>query len=277
MISVVVPARNAGAVLGGQLAALRAQSYRGDWEVIIADNGSRDDTAEVARAWIERLPGLRVVPALGTRGPGAARNVGVSSATGELLAFCDADDRVAPGWLSACEKALVDADVVAGAVDITTLADPPEALRYFDSRMFGFLPAGLGANLAVRRDAFVHLGGFDEEMRVGEDIDFCWRSQLAGLRYLEAPDAVVVKRVPITTAEIFRKTFLYGRSDAALYSRYRSKGMPRHLGRAVMVPKWLVRHSHFLLRAQERKQWAWQGGTYAGHLVGSVEHRVLYP
>jgi glycosyltransferase involved in cell wall biosynthesis len=277
VISVVVPARNAGAVLGGQLAALCAQSYQGEWEVIVADNGSSDDTAAVARTWIERLPGLRVVPASGTRGPGAARNVGARSAAGDLLAFCDADDRVAPGWVAACETALADADVVAGACDLTTLADPPEEPRYFNAGMFEFLPAGLGANLAARRDAFLELGGFDEAMRVGEDIDFCWRSQLAGLRYCESPDAVVVKRVPTRTFEILRKTFLYGRSDAALYSRYRSKGMPRHLGRTVRVPAWLLRHPHFLLRAQARKQWAWAGGTYAGRLVGSVEHRVLYP
>lgn len=277
MISVVLPARNASTVLGGQLAALCAQSYEGDWEVIVADNASSDGTAEVAQAWASRLPGLRVVPAVRVRGPGAARNVGVSSAAGELLAFCDADDRVAPGWLSACARALVDADVVAGAVDITTLAEPPEPLRYFDSGMFGFLPAGLGANLAVRRQAFLDLGGFDETLRVGEDIDFCWRSQLAGLRYVEACDAVVVKRVPITTWEILRKTFRYGRSDVALYRRYRSKGMPRYVGRGMRVPAWLVRHRGFLLREPERKQWVWQGGTYAGHLFGSIEHRVLYP
>ena len=278
MISVVVPARNAAAVLGGQLAALRGQTYPGDWEVIVADNGSSDDTAEVAHTWGTRLPGLRVIPASGTRGPGAARNVGARAAQGDMLAFCDADDRVAPGWLTACHQALADADVVAGAIDITTLAVPPEEpTRYFNAEMFGFLPAGLGANLAARRDAFLNLGGFDEGMRVGEDIDFCWRSQLAGLRYAEAPDALVVKRVPVTAYEIVRKTFLYGRSDAALYGRYRSKGMPRQLGRAVRVPAWLVRHPHFLLRTQGRKQWAWNGGTFAGRLVGSIEHRVLYP
>lgn len=278
MISVVVPARNAGAVLGGQLAALCAQSYRGEWEVIVADNGSSDNTAAVARSWTNRLPRLRVVVASGTRGPGAARNFGATSAAGDLLAFCDADDCVSPEWLTACQKALAKADVVAGAIDITTFADPPEdEPRYFNAEMFGFLPAGLGANLAARRDAFFELGGFDEAMRVGEDIDFCWRSQLAGLRYTEAPDALVIKRVPVTTYEILRKTFLYGRSDAALYSRYRSKGMPRQVKRIVTIPAWLIRYPHFLLRVQGRKQWVWHGGTFAGRLVGSIEHRVLYP
>lgn len=273
----MVPARNAGDLLGGQLAALYAQTYRGDWEVIVADNGSSDDTAAVARTWAKRLPALRVVPASGARGPGAARNVGVRSAAGDLFAFCDADDRVAPGWLTACARALADADVVAGAIDITTLADPPQALRYFSAEMFGFLPAGLGANLGVRRDAFLDLGGFDEAMRVGEDIDFCWRSQLRGLRYSEAFDALVVKRVPNRTFDILRKNFLYGRSDAVLYSRYRSRGMPRHLARAVKDPAWLLSHPHFLLHRQGQREWAWRAATYAGRLVGSLEHRVLYP
>ena len=278
MISVVIPARNAAAVLDGQLAALSTQTYRGDWEVIVADNGSSDHTGAVALSWIGRVPGIRLVPASGIRGPGAARNVGARSAVGDLLAFCDADDRVAAGWLTACDTALAEADVVAGATDITTLADPPEEpTRYFSAEMFGFLPAGLGANLAARRDAFLRLGGFDESMRVGEDIDFCWRSQLAGLRYAEAPDALVVKRVPITTDEILRKTFLYGRSDAALYRRYRSDGMPRQLRRMLTIPAWLVRHPNYLVRAQGRRHWAWHAGTFAGRLIGSIEHRVLYP
>jgi GT2 family glycosyltransferase len=172
---------------------------------------------------------------------------------------------------------LTDADVVAGAIDITSLADPPEEPRYFNAQAFEFLPAGLGANLAARRDVFLALGGFDEALRVGEDLDFCWRTQLAGLRYTEAPEAVVVKRPPISTGEILRKTFSYGRYDAALYLRYRSKGMPRHLRRTVAVPVWLLRHPHWLVGTRSRRQWAWVAGTYAGRLVGSFEHRVLYP
>jgi glycosyltransferase involved in cell wall biosynthesis len=278
MISVVLPARNAADVLGGQLEALCAQSYRGEWEVIVADNRSTDDTAAVARRWVGRLPRLRVVPAATTRGPGAARNVAVKSACGDLLAFCDADDRVVPEWLAAFERALREADVVAGAIDITTLADPPEdPPRYFTSEMFGWLPAGLGASLAARRVAFEGLGGFEEAMRVGEDIDFCWRSQLAGFRFSEAPDALVVKRVPVRTVEILRKNFMYGRSDAALYGRHRRNGMPRHLGRAVREPWWLVSHPHWLLRPPGRKAWTWRAATFAGRLVGSVESGVLYP
>lgn len=277
MISVVVPARNAGTVLGGQLAALCAQSYEGDWEVIVADNGSTDNTAELALAWGRWLPALRVVPVPETRGPGAARNAGARCAEGDFLVFCDADDHVTPGWLAAHEKALAGADVVAGAIDITTLSGSPEQIRFFDTEMFEFLPAGLGANLGARREVFLELGGFDESMRVGEDIDLYWRFQLAGFRYLDAPDALVIKRAPITTYEILRKTFAYGRSDAALYRRYRSKGMPRHLRRTVAVPKWLLRHPHYLLQMQRRRDWAWQAGTYTGRLVGSIENRVLYP
>jgi glycosyltransferase involved in cell wall biosynthesis len=63
-ISVIVPARDAAATIGGQLAALAAQRYEGSWEVIVADNGSADATATVADRWIGRIPGLRVVTAL---------------------------------------------------------------------------------------------------------------------------------------------------------------------------------------------------------------------
>jgi Glycosyl transferase family 2 len=83
-ISVIVPARDPAATIGGQLAALAAQRYEGSWEVIVADNGSADAT--VADRWIGRIPGLRVVDASGRRGASHARNVGIAASRGDFLA-----------------------------------------------------------------------------------------------------------------------------------------------------------------------------------------------
>ena len=86
--------------------------------------------------------------------------------------------------------------MVAGVFDFWSLnglpASPPTTGTPL--RQLGFLPAGLGANLAVRRDAFEAVGGFAEELLVGEDIDLCWRLQLGGFRFVVASDAVVAKR-----------------------------------------------------------------------------------
>src|SRR5207244_3518041 len=91
LISVIVPVYNAMPMLAEQLEALSKQTYRGPWELIIADNGSSDGSREIAEAWRSRIPSLRVVDASARRGPATARNVGVEAATGGLLAFCDAD------------------------------------------------------------------------------------------------------------------------------------------------------------------------------------------
>ena len=121
MISVVLPVRDGLPWLDAQLGALAAQQCDEPWEVVVADNGSSDASMALARSWADRCGAIRVVDASATHRPSAARNAGVRSARGELLAFCDADDVVQPGWLRACVAALAEADVVAGTFDLSSL------------------------------------------------------------------------------------------------------------------------------------------------------------
>ena len=101
MISVVIPVRDGAATIGDQLEALGQQTYQGEWEIVIADNGSTDGTAELAeRSWSHPRAALRVVDASSRPGSSFARNRGAIEAAGDFLAFCDADDIVAPGWLT---------------------------------------------------------------------------------------------------------------------------------------------------------------------------------
>ena len=75
----------------------------------------------------------------------------------------------------------------------------------------GFLPFALSANLAVRREVFEAVHGFDEELSPEEDVDLCWRLQLAGYRFTVAADAVVEKRERATGLPTFRAAWAYGR------------------------------------------------------------------
>src|SRR5262245_47230314 len=192
-VSVVVPVRNGAEVIAGQLAALARQDFTGAWEVVVADNGSTDATPAVVEEWADRLPSLWVASAGAHPGINVARNAGAGAADGDLLLFCDADDEVAPGWVSAMAAALAHADLVGGPVEQFDDRGRDRGVLQAErlATSLGFLPFTIGANLGVRRSAFEAAGGFDEHWPIlgGDDIDFCWRAQLAGALIGYAPGA----------------------------------------------------------------------------------------
>ncbi len=279
MISVILPVRDGVPWLDGQLQSLVDQRGVDAWELLVADNGSTDDSPAVAKRWADGHDHVRWIDASTAHGASGTRNAAVRMARGELLAFCDADDLVQPGWLAALEKALGDADVVAGMFDFWSLngrkGSAPVAAAM---QQFGFLPAGLSANLAVRRDAFNQVGGFDERLTIGEDIDLCWRLQLAGFRFSLESGAVVFKREPSEFGGAFRQAFAYGRCGPVLFRRYRPAGARRDLSGAVKSWLWLVLHSPRLAtRGPGRGEWARAAGMRTGRLAGSVAQRTFFP
>jgi glycosyltransferase involved in cell wall biosynthesis len=279
VISVIVPVRNGMPWLEDQLRALVDQECAEAWEVIIADNGSTDDSPAVAHQWADRHDTIRWIDASALVGPGAARNAGAKAAHGKLLAFCDADDVVQPGWLAGCAQALAHADVVAGVFDFRSLNGLPASSPIpASTQQLGFLPAGLGANLAIRRDAFEAMGGFSSELLIGEDVDLCWRLQLNGFRFDVEFGAVVAKREPQELKAAFRHAVAYGRSGPALYRRYRDQGARPGLSGAAKSWAWLVLRSPRLVKpGGQQIEWARAAGVRLGRLLGSIRERVFFP
>ncbi len=275
-ISVVIPVFNNADVLGDQLRAVSAQAAGGHCEIIVADNGSTDGSRSVAEGWAGPAP-VRVVDASARRGPGAARNIAVAAACGELIVFTDADDVAQPGWLAACVAGLEQTDAVTGAVDFTSLNGLAPRGPQDPSPPLGYLRAGLGTNLAVRRAAFDAVGGFAEQLRVGEDIDFCWRLQLAGFGLRFVPGAVVAKRGRATGVALARQSIAYGQSDVVLYTRFRAAGMPRRSWQTVRSWGWLVARLPTTVRPEGRAEWLRVLFIRLGRLVGCVRYRVLFP
>jgi len=281
VISVVIAVRDGMPWLEEQLTALSAQQCASEWEVVVCDNGSTDSSAEAVRGWESRsgTPGeIRLVDGSARRGPAAARNIGAASARGELLAFCDADDVVQPGWLDAMRRSLLETDVVAGSFEMGSLNGEPRGIpQPAQTKQLGQIPAGLAANLAVRRSAFDQVGGFDEALRVGEDIDLCWRLQLAGFSFSLQPDAVVAKRERSTDKEIFRQGLSHGRSGPRLYKKHRDAGIRRDFKATIRSWIWLLVKTPRLYDPKLRRRWLRVAGVRIGRLLGSLENGVFSP
>ena len=285
LVSVVVPVRDAADHLAAQLEALTRQEHSGDWEVVIAENDSRDGSVEVARGWLDRLPSARLVRATGGRSASHARNAGAAAARGDFLAFCDADDVAAPGWVGAMATAAPRGDVVAGGVGSDELND--ELTRSWhhvtprERALAGlrFLTHASGTSTGVWADVFEALGGYDEAVPVGEDIEFSWRAQLAGHRLVNAPEAVVHERYRRRVRDLAAQHVRYGTAGPLLYRRFGDAGMPppRLTGAALAWVSIAGRLPLLPWSARARGRWAVDAGLRLGHLAGSVRHRVLYP
>jgi glycosyltransferase involved in cell wall biosynthesis len=192
--SVIIPARNAARLLPRALDAVAAQELDGDYELIVVDDASSDGTAAAAES-----AGARVVRCARPGGPGAARNAGAATASGEALAFLDADCVPAPGWLAAGVSALERAGLVQGAVE----PDPQATRGPYDRTLWVTRATGLyeSANLFVRGDVYSRVGGFDDGLleltghHFGEDVIFGWRARRAGVETAFCPTALAYHAV----------------------------------------------------------------------------------
>jgi glycosyltransferase involved in cell wall biosynthesis len=283
LISVVMPVRNCEAHLGDQLAALAEQTYAGDWELVVVDNGCEDASLAIVDSWRDRLPAIRIADASDRRGLNYARNVGVAAARGDFLAFCDADDVAEPGWLAGLAAHATDADAVGGGVCLETLNDeirqawqPSDGLTEL-LECYGYMPHTTGGNVGIWADVAREVG-WDEGFEFGgSDIEFAWRMQLSGYRAVFAPDAVMRLRYRPSVRGLAWQYFRYGASEPHLYRRFRAHGMPPSDTDAVRAKwRWLVDNVHLLRTEDGRGNWVRILAGGAGRICGSLRWRVLY-
>lgn len=226
-ISVVIPSYNAELTLGDQLDALARQQVPFAFEVLVCDNGSTDGTAELVQRWRARLPLLTHVDASGRRGASHARNVGAQHAHAALLAFCDADDVVSDSWLLELRNALQQARFVAGLTEHAAL-NPGREWSFgwseteptFTVPILPQLPAAGSGNLGIHAEVFAAVGGFDETLLSGEDLDLCWRIQLAGHALVGAPRAIAHIRKRDGLPAAFRQGYAKGAGTRQLAHNY---------------------------------------------------------
>lgn len=281
-LSVIIPCLNVADTIAVQLEALANQQWCQPWEVIIADNGCSDDSMAIAQQYQERLP-LRIVDASDQPGRSHACNIGATLAMGEALAFCDADDEVAPGWVAAMGEALCQYDFVACRRDYEKLNEPwtlkwrshCDGLNQY--KYPPYLPHAAGATLGVKRSVHQAIGGFDETLLRLQDTDYCWRIQLAGIELHFVPEAVIHYRFRHTLAGLYQQARLWGEYNVFLYKKYRPLGMPE-LSWIAGVKSWLRLLKHFplfILSKEHRVSWVWGFAWQLGRLQGCIKYKVM--
>lgn len=220
-VSVIIPMHNGGALVHEQLDALARQWTDVRWEVVVGDNLSTDGSAEAVRTRAEDFPvPLRVVPAHRVAGAGHARNEAARAARGRALAMCDADDRVAEDWVEQASRAVSDrTPMVAGLVRI--LEDPFRAEGQVLNPRILHGRGALSGNMAVLREVFVEVGGFDESLPPYgmEDSNLSARVLHAGHTITPAPEMVLYFRPTRGVLPRLRKMFRSGQSEVVIWSR----------------------------------------------------------
>lgn len=224
-VSVVVASYNGGKTLKTCLESLLRLDYP-EFEVILVDDGSTDDTSRV----VETFPEVRCIRHPENRGLSVARNTGIAAATGEIVAFTDSDCRVDEDWLYHLVSILLEGDFAAvGGPNLLPPDDSVAAAAVMASpggpahvmltdREAEHIP---GCNMAFYKWALVELGGFDPIFRqAGDDVDICWRLQQAGWKIGFSPGGFVWHYRRSTVRDYLRQQRGYGEAEALLVRKH---------------------------------------------------------
>ena len=238
-VSVVVCVYNGERTMDSCLAALEKLNYP-NYEVIVVNDGSTDGTRQIAEGYND----IRLIHQE-NKGLSEARNVGIRAATGEIVAFTDADCMADPDWLTHLVARFQSSDF--GAVGGPNLTPPDDSFIascvavspgapthvLLDDEVAEHIP---GCNMAFRREALEAIAGFDPIFRAaGDDVDLCWRLQNKGYKIGFSPAAVVWHYRRNTVRDYLKQQRGYGKAETLLFfkhpCRFNVLGQSRWFGR----------------------------------------------
>jgi lipopolysaccharide/colanic/teichoic acid biosynthesis glycosyltransferase/GT2 family glycosyltransferase len=228
MISVVVPAYNAAATISACVQALKRQKDVGDdYEIIVVDNGSVDNTAQLA------LNAGATVIQQPKRGAAAARNAGIQRACGDVVCFTDADCVPHDTWLKAIIAPLADNEVI-GCKGVYTTEQSSLVARFvqieyedkYDRlRQQAYIDFIDTYSAAYRRQVLLTNGCFDEQFFFVEDQELSFRLATRGYKMVFQPQAAVCHLHSDTFWRYFRKKFSIGYWKAQVIRRFPTRGI----------------------------------------------------
>lgn len=251
-ISVVIPFFNSEKTLHSCLLGLGSQSLK-PFEIILVDNGSIDQSADVAKVFIENYPDLSRYVLETKKGPASARNCGANISQGDIITFIDSDCVPDKNWLRNLVMGFQDPKIgaVAGKIEsfsAKTLYDKFHSMFTLKSsnksKIFSEFLLVKGAfptaNLAVRSDVFKIIGGFDENLPIySEDYDLCARIYQKGYFIEYLPKVKVYHQHRNTLKETWRQSFGFGTGHSNLLKKHFKRLVIIDLPRFQYITKWL--------------------------------------
>ncbi|MCI0606187.1 glycosyltransferase [bacterium] len=283
-ISIIVPVYNGEKTIAECLESLLALDFpKESFEIICVDNDSTDKTSAILHRYGERIRILHEKK----RGPSAARNRGLRNATGDVIAFTDADCTVAQDWLRNLILPLENSDaaVVGGRI---LSKQPCNHIEKFGENIHDHSkaielyrpPYAITMNWASRASILRELEFFDENLLRCEDVDLSYRLFQKGYRFVFSPDAIVYHRNEDNYWGLTHEGFLHGYYSVPVLKKH--DWLLKQFGHR----RWNKRTyvdlaSSFVesIRGNERKrsrcQLMFNSGKKAGKIVGSIRYRYV--
>jgi len=249
LFSIVIPTYNRPKQLSSCLQAIAQLNYPPNlFEVIVVDDGSEIPLDNVIDPLKDKLNLLMLTQPRG--GPSSARNNGAKHAKGNFLAFTDDDCRSESNWLRILEQNLNEnPECLIGGKTFNLLEDNPFsaasqmicdlAYRHYNvnhnhSNFFS------SNNIAMSREKFHDVGGFDENFKTAEDRELCKRWLKNGLSMIYAPEAIIYHAHHLTFFAYIKQHFNYGRGSYKFYNKTKEPGYFKNLLRFNLNPNNLV-------------------------------------
>jgi glycosyltransferase involved in cell wall biosynthesis len=190
LVSIIIPVYNYGQFLAEAIESILLQSYR-PIEVIIVDDGSTDNTSDIARSY----PDVQYVYQP-NQGVAIARNTGIYMAMGKYIAFLDADDSWPIDKLKIQIRHLIEnPDIgynickIRNFIETGVNLHPKITSSLLENEQIGF------ATIVAHKDLFDKIGGFDPRYKIGEDFDWYSRAKDAGIKMAILPDILLNRRI----------------------------------------------------------------------------------
>jgi len=185
-LNIVIPTLNEEKNISNLLNDILNSTYK-DYEIIVSDNGSEDNTKKIVNELITNNPNIRLVTSE-KKGASAARNNGALHATGEYILFLDADQRISEKFIENCVKEMKER-----RLDIGGHYSKPSGKKLIDKffwffsnnlllrpGQYVFPAAATGSGLIVKKSMYEKINGFDETIEVVHDHDYVRRSSKVG-------------------------------------------------------------------------------------------------